>query len=169
MISNNLNTIFQQSILFAKELRHEYLTTEHLFYMVLSSEEGSVILEACGANIEAANLGCIACQWGPCGDINKIPSVDEKDSFDVQFLVGIERYTNSKDEAVTEEISSEKLELVILKAIEVFMNEIKVFGVNGETNIQLVHKNFYLAPPDGEIDIQMQVDLVFEQERFLCH
>jgi len=100
---------------------------------------------------------------------NNTQTADENITFDVQFLVGIERYTNSKDEAITEEVSSEKLELVILKAIDIIMNEIRTTGVNGETNIQLMHKNFYLVPPDGEIDIQMQVDLVFEQERFLCH
>ncbi len=34
---------------------------------------------ACSANIEASGLGCIACEWGPCGDINKIPDVSESD------------------------------------------------------------------------------------------
>ncbi|NPB00575.1 MAG: radical SAM protein [Crenarchaeota archaeon] len=34
---------------------------------------------ACGANIEAAGLGCVACDWGPCGYPDKIPHVDERD------------------------------------------------------------------------------------------
>jgi len=52
MISNSLNDIFQKSILFAKKLRHEYLTIEHVFYLLLSSEEGSKIIQECGGNVE---------------------------------------------------------------------------------------------------------------------
>jgi len=52
MISNNLNDIFQKSILFAKQLRHEYLTIEHVFYLLLSSQEGSDIIRACGGDVE---------------------------------------------------------------------------------------------------------------------
>ena len=52
MISNNLNDIFQKSILFAKKLRHEYLTIEHVFYLLLSSQEGSRIILACGGDVE---------------------------------------------------------------------------------------------------------------------
>ncbi len=52
MISSELNDIFQKSILFAKQLRHEYLTIEHVFYLLLNSKDGSNILLSCGANIE---------------------------------------------------------------------------------------------------------------------
>ena len=52
MISNNLNDIFQKSILFAKKLRHEYLTIEHVFYLLLSSDEGSNIIRTCGGDVE---------------------------------------------------------------------------------------------------------------------
>jgi len=51
MISSNLNDIFQKSIIFAKKLRHEYLTIEHIFYLLLSSDEGSNIISACGGDI----------------------------------------------------------------------------------------------------------------------
>ncbi len=51
MISPELNDIFQKSIHFAKELRHEYLTIEHVFYHLLGSSEGSSIIESCGGNI----------------------------------------------------------------------------------------------------------------------
>jgi len=50
MISASLNDIFQKSILFAKELRHEYLTIEHVFYLLLASDEGAAIIEACGGD-----------------------------------------------------------------------------------------------------------------------
>ena len=52
MISNSLNDIFQKSILFAKNLRHEYLTIEHIFYYLLSSSEGSAIIQSCGGDVD---------------------------------------------------------------------------------------------------------------------
>jgi len=52
MISPTLNEIFQKSILFAKQLRHEYLTIEHVFYHLLSSNEGSNIINLCGGDTE---------------------------------------------------------------------------------------------------------------------
>ena len=51
MISSPLNDIFQKSILFAKKMRHEYLTIEHVFYILLSSTEGSSIIASCGGDI----------------------------------------------------------------------------------------------------------------------
>jgi len=52
MISPTLNDIFQKSILFAKELRHEYLTIEHVFFLLLNSQEGANIIETCGGDIQ---------------------------------------------------------------------------------------------------------------------
>jgi len=52
MISSSLNDIFQKSILFAKELRHEYLTIEHVFYLLLHSTEGSQIISTCGGDVK---------------------------------------------------------------------------------------------------------------------
>jgi ATP-dependent Clp protease ATP-binding subunit ClpA len=51
MISSSLNDIFQKSIVFAKQLHHEYLTIEHVFYLLLSSNTGLTIIEACGGNV----------------------------------------------------------------------------------------------------------------------
>lgn len=52
MISPSLNEVLKNSILYAKELRHEYLTIEHIFYMLLDSPEGSNIISACGGDIQ---------------------------------------------------------------------------------------------------------------------
>ncbi|MEO1937702.1 MAG: Clp protease N-terminal domain-containing protein, partial [Sulfurimonas sp.] len=52
MISTTLNDIFQKSILFAKQLRHEYLTIEHVFFLLLSSKEGAEIITACSGDVE---------------------------------------------------------------------------------------------------------------------
>jgi len=50
MISMELNSIFQQSIAFAKEHRHEYLTIEHLLFVILGSREGITIMKECGVD-----------------------------------------------------------------------------------------------------------------------
>ena len=52
MISSSLNEIFQKSILYAKELKHEYITIEHVFYQLLTSPEGAKIIFACGGDVE---------------------------------------------------------------------------------------------------------------------
>jgi len=51
MISASLNDIFQKSIIFAKQLHHEYLTIEHIFYLLLSSTDGIKIIEECGGDV----------------------------------------------------------------------------------------------------------------------
>ena len=51
MISASLNDIFQKSILFAKQLHHEYLTIEHVFYLLLNSEDGATIIDSCGGDV----------------------------------------------------------------------------------------------------------------------
>ena len=52
MISIELNNIFRESVKFAKESRHEYLTLEHIFLSILKSKEGTEILSMIGANVE---------------------------------------------------------------------------------------------------------------------
>ncbi|MBL1243938.1 MAG: ATP-dependent Clp protease ATP-binding subunit ClpA [Sulfurimonas sp.] len=52
MISQPLNEIFQKSISFAKEMRHEYLTIEHVFFLLLDSQEGANIIHKCGGDVE---------------------------------------------------------------------------------------------------------------------
>jgi ATP-dependent Clp protease ATP-binding subunit ClpA len=52
MISPSLNEIFQKSILYAEELKHEYITIEHVFYQLLSSAEGAKIIFACGGDVD---------------------------------------------------------------------------------------------------------------------
>jgi len=45
MISMALNEVFKQSVLFAREKRHEYLTLEHIFWSILQSHEGKYTLQ----------------------------------------------------------------------------------------------------------------------------
>ena len=50
MISAELNSIFQQSLSYAKDQRHEYLTIEHVFFAILGSQEGIFIIKECGGD-----------------------------------------------------------------------------------------------------------------------
>jgi ATP-dependent Clp protease ATP-binding subunit ClpA len=50
MISAELNSIFQKSLTYAKDQRHEYLTIEHVFLAVLGSEDGIAIIKDCGGD-----------------------------------------------------------------------------------------------------------------------
>jgi len=52
MISIELNNIFRESVKFAKENKHEYLTLEHIFLSILKSAKGEEILTLVGANVE---------------------------------------------------------------------------------------------------------------------
>ena len=52
MISYSLNEVFQKAIRYAKGLRHEYITIEHLFYQLLNSSEGAKIIFTCGGDVE---------------------------------------------------------------------------------------------------------------------
>lgn len=51
MISYSLNEVFQKSIIYAKELKHEYITIEHVFYQILNSPEGAKIIFTCGGDV----------------------------------------------------------------------------------------------------------------------
>ncbi len=51
MISKELNNVFRESVRYAKENRHEYLTLEHIFLSILKSSEGSEILTAVGGDV----------------------------------------------------------------------------------------------------------------------
>ncbi len=46
----------------------------------LAIKAGLKVYEAaCGANMEANNLGCIACHYGPCGNLENLPDINIKE------------------------------------------------------------------------------------------
>ena len=51
MISSELNAVFQKALTYAKDQHHEYLTIEHVFFALLSSDEGVRILKECGGDV----------------------------------------------------------------------------------------------------------------------
>ena len=60
MISIALNDVFKQAVGYAKENRHEYLTVEHVFLAIVTSEEGKEIFSALDANIARLESGIVA-------------------------------------------------------------------------------------------------------------
>ena len=71
MISIALNDVFKNAVSYAKESRHEYLTVEHVFLSIVSSEEGIDVLSILDANLEKLEKGIV-------GHINKtIPALKE--------------------------------------------------------------------------------------------
>jgi ATP-dependent Clp protease ATP-binding subunit ClpA len=51
MINEEVNNVFNVAIQFAKSRRHEYLTTEHILFSLLSNDSIKDILEECGADV----------------------------------------------------------------------------------------------------------------------
>jgi ATP-dependent Clp protease ATP-binding subunit ClpA len=83
MISQTLNDIFQKSIRFAKESHHEYLTIEHVFYLLLDSKEGSEIITSCGGDVpKMKETLALYIQE----NIDKLPSEIEQDPYETIAL-----------------------------------------------------------------------------------
>jgi len=57
MISIELNQVFSSSVEYARDKQHEYLTLEHIFLSIVRSEQGTEILTALGANLNALESG----------------------------------------------------------------------------------------------------------------
>ena len=90
-------------------------------------------------------------------------------AFKVQFLIGIAREAVTTVNGISEEPTLDKLEQLTIKAVEVIAKELRDFGISNEKNIKIAYINMYVPTPDGEDDLQMQVDIELEQEKFLCN
>jgi len=87
--------------------------------------------------------------------------------FQTQFLIGIDREKPTLINGVMEEPTLDKLETLSRKAFEIIAKEMRTFGIQGDTNIKIAYVNMYVPNPDGEDDLQMQVDIELESEKFL--
>ncbi len=52
MLNNELNSVLNEALEYAKKSRHEYVTIEHVFYSLLTNEQALEILKKCGADTE---------------------------------------------------------------------------------------------------------------------
>ena len=87
--------------------------------------------------------------------------------FQTQFLIGINRTKPVDVDGITEEPSLDKLEQLTRKAYEVVTKTMRQSGIEGETNVHISYVNMYVPEPDGETDLQMQVDIELEQYKFI--
>jgi len=119
-------------------------------------------------NVDLANL-----QGGVPLPYFGIVTFDDQDArevrkyFKTQLLIGIDRTLPITVGGITEEASLEILETLSRKAVELFTKEMRTFGVQGDNNIRISFVNFYVPNPDGEDDLQMQVDIEFDQDKYL--
>ena len=100
---------------------------------------------------------------------NNMDDKEVKKAFKVQFLIGIAREAVTTVNRISEEPTLDKLEQLTIKAVEVIAKELRDFGISNEKNIKIAYINMYVPTPDGEDDLQMQVDIELEQEKFLCN
>jgi len=90
-----------------------------------------------------------------------------KKTFKTQLLLSAQRNEPITIGNITQEDTAEKIELIARKAIEVLSKDLRNYGILGETNIEIVMINYFIPKPEGEEDLQIQIDIEFEQEKFL--
>lgn len=100
---------------------------------------------------------------------NDRDSKENYKGFQTQFLIGIQKDEKPDVSATTIIVDNtlEKLEKVTDKALELVAKEIRTFGINGDTNIRIAFTNKYIPKADGHEDLQMQVDIELEQDKYL--
>ncbi len=89
MISIELNNIFRESVKFAKENRHEYLTLEHIFLSILKSKEGSEILSMIGANVEEMKMLTLSYIEANNAVMEEIEDVEEYNPYETVTLSNV--------------------------------------------------------------------------------
>lgn len=88
-------------------------------------------------------------------------------NFQTQFLIGIEREKPALLNGIMEEPTLDKLEQLSRKAYEIIVKEMRTFGIQGDKNVYISYVNMYVPNPDGEDDLQMQIDIEIEQDKYL--
>lgn len=102
-----------------------------------------------------------------------VVTFDDKDDkstrkfFRSQLLIGIDRSQPVTSGGVTEEPTQLNLETLSRKAIDLIEKDMRVFGVEGDNNIRPTYVGMYVPVPDGEEDLQMQIDIEFDQDKYL--
>lgn len=85
----------------------------------------------------------------------------------VQMLAGVTRSDTVATGAIVTEDTQHLLEVVTKKAIEIIEQEMNIFGINGENGFIKEYLNIYAPPPDGEEDIQLQIDMILNTKKCL--
>lgn len=88
-------------------------------------------------------------------------------SFKSTLLFSILRHENTESGNIIEEPTSRNLELIIQKGLEIIAKEMRIYGIAGETNVLFDYINIESLNPEGEDDLQMQVDIKIKQEKYI--
>jgi len=90
-----------------------------------------------------------------------------RDELTTQLLLGIERSTPFKTGRIEKEETQQKIEVIATKALEVMKKDMLAFGLDGNKDMLIDYVNMYAPPPNGENDIQLQIDIVFSKTKCL--
>ncbi|MBL0721005.1 MAG: hypothetical protein JJV88_00295 [Sulfurovum sp.] len=120
-------------------------------------------------NIDPVTLNEIPLPYFSITTYNEKDEPGSHKGFQIQFLVGImkEDVPDTTAGTIIVDNTLEKLENVVSKAIEIITNEIRVFGIDGDKSANIAFINKYVPKADGEEDLQMQIDIGLEQDKFL--
>jgi hypothetical protein len=68
----------------------------------IARREGLRVLpSSCAANIEAHQLGCWSCKWGPCGNLSALPRVYDDDVREILEMEGCRpRWVKVRDNSI---------------------------------------------------------------------
>ena len=118
-------------------------------------------------NVDIAELDEVPAPYFSVVTFEDKDEKETKKAFQTILLVGIERDPPVKTDNITEEPTLKNLEDLVVKAMEIIANDLRIFGVNTDKNIKISYINMYVPNPDGEDDLQMQVDIEFEQDKYI--
>lgn len=117
-------------------------------------------------HIDMANMESIQMPYLSCVAYNKKDAEQQDVEVMTQMLVGMERVEVEVDGRIYTERTQQLLELVTNKALEIINKEVSFFGIVGE-KFTREYLNIYAAPPMGEEDIQLQVDMILNKKKCL--
>ena len=86
---------------------------------------------SCSVNIESHGLACTACSMGPCGDLSKLPIVDEdvvqvfRDKLGIN-VIDVKEVNRYNVEFITNRISSEKVSILKHVAVSIFKRKARI-------------------------------------------
>ena len=84
MIAQELEAILHKAFVGAREMRHEFITVEHLLLALLGSQAVASVLHACGAD-------AVAMRGALTGHVNKTPQVPADRDLDTQPTLAFQR------------------------------------------------------------------------------
>lgn len=155
MLSQSLQSVLQNAYNLAKELSHEYVTLEHLFYEVLATKEGSEIIDALGGDsVEMLSL----MESYISTDIARVEGSTPSQSFLVAKLIDniiAHVHSSSQDEARVGDL----LAFLSKQAGSYAYNVLEHYGVD---NLSVLEAISHSDEADSELRGESMLDLYCE-------